>query len=130
MGPAVEMVIEAGIDRIRRKSVQMETRVHDLPVRRDSGAAGLLARIARESSAAGFACQYRHQEGYRINRALIEEMKVLPIFENRTISPWVFSVVHVVRGHLAHSRPHPLRGGRKALSALSEARPPGDVGIK
>ena len=79
MGPAVEMVIEAGIDRIRRKSVQMTEYMIYLF---DEILAPLDFSLGspRESSRRGSHVSIRHQEGYRINRALIEEMKVLPDF--------------------------------------------------
>ena len=79
MEPAVELVIEAGIDRIRRKSVQMTEYMIYLF---DEILAPLDFSLGspRESSRRGSHVSIRHNEGYRINRALIEEMKVLPDF--------------------------------------------------
>jgi len=79
MEAALEPLLEAGMERIRAKSVQLTSYVVDL-------VDGVLAPLGfslgspREAARRGSHVSIRHAEGYRINRALIQEMAVLPDF--------------------------------------------------
>ena len=79
MEAAVDVVLEAGIDRIRRKSVDLTSYLIYLF---DTFLAPLEFTLGspREADRRGSHVSIRHPEGYRINRALIEEMNVLPDF--------------------------------------------------
>lgn len=79
MESALDSVLEAGIDRIRRKSIRLssylvylfDTRLAPL---------GFTLGSPRDPAQRGSHVSVRHPEGYRINRALIEEMGVVPDF--------------------------------------------------
>jgi kynureninase len=79
MEAAVDIVREAGIDRIRHKSIQLTSYLVFLF---DSILAPLGFKLGspREAEQRGSHVSVQHPEGYRINRALIEEMNVLPDF--------------------------------------------------
>lgn len=76
---ALDVVLEAGIDRIRRKSVRLTSYLVYLfdtvlePL-------GFGLGSPRDPAQRGSHVSIRHREGYRINRALIEEMTVIPDF--------------------------------------------------
>ena len=76
---ALEPLLEAGIDRIRAKSVRLTSYLTFLV---DSLLAplGFTLGSPRDPSLRGSHVSIRHPEGYRINQALIEEMQVLPDF--------------------------------------------------
>jgi kynureninase len=84
MESAVDIVLEAGIDRIRDKSVQLTEYLIYLfdenlvPLKFSLGS-------PREAHQRGSHVSIRHDEGYRINRALIEEMQVIPDFREPDI---------------------------------------------
>ncbi len=77
--PAIELTLEAGIERIRKKSVGLTSYLIAL-------ADVLLAPLGfelgspRDPARRGSHVSVRHAEGYRITRALIEEMDVIPDF--------------------------------------------------
>jgi kynureninase len=79
MEPAIDLVLEAGIHSIRTKSARLTTYLVYLfdellaPV-------GFSLGSPREAASRGSHVSIRHPEAYRINRALIEEMGVLPDF--------------------------------------------------
>jgi kynureninase len=79
MEAALQPVLEAGIEAIREKSIRLTSYAVQLYD-------GLLAPLGfklgspREAVQRGSHISIRHAEGYRINRALIEEMKVIPDF--------------------------------------------------
>lgn len=77
--PAVEIVRRAGIERIREKSIAMTGYLIE---RVDARLAplGFTLGTPREPERRGSHVSIRHPEGYRINRALIEEMALLPDF--------------------------------------------------
>ena len=79
MEPALELTLEAGLERIRRKSVQLTTYLVYLV---DSLLAplGFSLGSPRDAERRGSHVSIRHPDAYRINRALIEEMNVLPDF--------------------------------------------------
>lgn len=76
---ALDPLLEAGLDRVRRKSIRLTTYLADL-----AGAVldplGFTLGSPRDPQRRGSHVSLRHPHGYRINRALIEEMKVLPDF--------------------------------------------------
>jgi kynureninase len=77
--PALDLALEAGIDRIRLKSARLTSYLVFL-------ADAMLAPLGfdlgspRDPDRRGSHVSLRHPEGYRINRALIEQMQVLPDF--------------------------------------------------
>jgi len=82
--PAVDMIIEASVDRIRDKSIRLtEYLIHladDI-----LSPLGFTLGSPREANRRGSHVSVRHREGYRINRALIEEMDVIPDFREPDI---------------------------------------------
>jgi kynureninase len=77
--PAVDLVLEAGMDAIREKSVRLTSYLIDLF---DSALAplGFTLGSPREASRRGSHVSICHPEGFRINQALIREMNVIPDF--------------------------------------------------
>lgn len=77
--PGVDMLLEAGMARVRAKSVQQSQYMIGLweqllePL-------GFKLNSPREAAWRGSHVSLGHAEGYRIDRALIEEMNVLPDF--------------------------------------------------
>lgn len=77
--PALEVISEAGIGRIREKSVQLTEyliKLHDAIL----APLGFVLGSPRDSNQRGSHVSIRHQDGYRICQALIHEMKVIPDF--------------------------------------------------
>ncbi len=77
--PGLELILEAGIAAIRQKSVALTEyfiRLSDELLSRH----GFTLGSPREPNRRGGHISLRHPEGYRINRALIEEMNVIPDF--------------------------------------------------
>ncbi len=79
MEAALDLTLEAGMDRIRAKSVQLTSYLIHL-VDAVLGPLGFTLGTPRDPGRRGSHVSIRHPEGYRINRALIEEMQVLPDF--------------------------------------------------
>jgi kynureninase len=79
MEAAVELLLEAGLDRIRRTSVQLTSYLVDL-VGTLLAPQGLTLGSPQEPGRRGSHVSIRHPEAYRINRVLIKEMNVLPDF--------------------------------------------------
>jgi kynureninase len=77
--PALDLHLEVGMERIRRKSVQLTSFLVQLF---DAVLAplGFVLGSPRDAARRGSHVSVRHPEGYRVNRALIEEMQVLPDF--------------------------------------------------
>ena len=77
--PALDMLLEAGVERMRAKSIRLTEYAIDLY---DAllAPAGYTLGTPREPDRRGSHASVRHREGYRINRALIEELDVLPDF--------------------------------------------------
>jgi kynureninase len=77
--PALDLLLEAGIERIRRKSVRLTSYLAYLV---DTILTPLGFSLGSPSDPAqrGSHVSVRHPQGYRINRALIQEMEVLPDF--------------------------------------------------
>ncbi len=77
--PALDLLLEAGVDRVRAKSVQQTGYLIDLwgehlrPL-------GFKLNSPKDSERRGSQVSLGHDDGYRICRALIEEKKVLPDF--------------------------------------------------
>lgn len=77
--PGVELLLEAGIPAIRQKSVELTEyfiRLSDELLSRHGFTLGSPRRVAERGSHVSL----RHPEGYRINRALIEDLNVIPDF--------------------------------------------------
>jgi len=79
MEEALTPLINAGMDSLRAKSILMTDYASYLT---DQWLAplGFSLGSPRDSARRGSHISIRHQEGYRINRAMIEEMKVIPDF--------------------------------------------------
>jgi kynureninase len=77
--PGLDLLIEAGIDRIREKSGRLTGYLVAL-FDHALAALGFSLGSPRDPAARGSHISIQHPEGYRINRALIEEMKVIPDF--------------------------------------------------
>jgi kynureninase len=77
--PGLDIILEAGVERIRQKSVRLTSYLIYLT---DKLLVSLGFELGSPRAAArrGSHVCIRHPEGYRINRALIEEMGVLPDF--------------------------------------------------
>jgi kynureninase len=77
--PALDMLLEAGVERMREKSIRLTAYAIELY---DAllASAGYTLGTPREPDQRGAHVSVRHAEGYRINRALIEELDVLPDF--------------------------------------------------
>lgn len=79
MESALGLTLEAGIERIRQKSVWLTSYLIYL-VDTLLAPLGFALGSPRDPAHRGSHVSIRHPEGYRISRALIEEMKVLPDF--------------------------------------------------
>jgi kynureninase len=79
MEAALDLPLEVGLERIRCKSVQLTEYMIYL-VDTVLGPLGFSLGSPREAAERGSHVSVRHPEGYRINRALIEEMNVIPDF--------------------------------------------------
>lgn len=77
--PALDLLLEAGIERVRRKSVLLTSYLVYL-ADKTLAPLGFALGSPRVPDQRGSHVSVRHPEGYRINRALIEEMNVLPDF--------------------------------------------------
>jgi kynureninase len=77
--PAVELVLEAGVDHIRNKSIRLTEYLVDL-IDVLLAPLGFVLGSPRDPTRRGSHISIRHPEGYRISQALIEEMNVLPDF--------------------------------------------------
>jgi kynureninase len=75
----VEGLLGAGMERLRRKSVGQTGYLIELFEERLAGL-GFTLGSPREAAWRGSHVSLRHAEGYRINRALIEELGVIPDF--------------------------------------------------
>jgi kynureninase len=79
MEPGVDLLLEAGMERLRSKSIKQTSYLIDL-FDRHLAPLGFSLGSPRDADLRGSHISIRHKEGYRINRALIEEMKVIPDF--------------------------------------------------
>jgi len=79
MEPGVDLMLEIGIERLRKKSLQLTSYLIDLADAR-LAPLGFSLGTPRETAQRGSHVSLRHPDGYRINRALIEEMNVIPDF--------------------------------------------------
>jgi kynureninase len=83
--PAVDILLEAGIDRIRAKSIR-QTEYLIFLADRWLAPLGFFIGTPRRPDMRGSHVSLRHPEGYRINRALIEsgppDVKVIPDFRD------------------------------------------------
>jgi len=79
MEASLDLVLEAGIERIRRKSEGLTSYLIYL-VDQVLAPLGFTQGSPRETERRGSHVSIRHPQGYRINRALIEEMGVIPDF--------------------------------------------------
>jgi kynureninase len=77
--PALDVVLQAGIDRIRHKSVHLTSYLIYL-VETVLVPLGFVLGSPTDPAQRGSHVSIRHREGYRISQVLIEEMGVLPDF--------------------------------------------------
>jgi kynureninase len=79
--PGIDLVLEAGLDRLREKSVRQTEYLIDLweallqPL-------GFTLNSPRDSERRGSHVSFGHADGWRIDQALIEDMHVLPDFRH------------------------------------------------
>jgi kynureninase len=79
MEAGLDILLEAGMERIRRKSVQLTSYLVDL-VDAILVPLGFSLGSPKDPARRGSHVSIRHPEGYRVNRVLIEEMNVIPDF--------------------------------------------------
>ena len=79
METALEPLLEVGVARVHEKSMRLTQYAVDLSDAMLS-AHGFTLGSPREPERRGSHVSLRHPDGYRVNRALIEEMKVIPDF--------------------------------------------------
>jgi kynureninase len=79
MEAGLDILLEAGMERMRRKSVQLTSYLVDL-VDAILVPLGFSLGSPRDPAQRGSHVSIRHPEGYRVNRVLIEEMNVIPDF--------------------------------------------------
>lgn len=79
MEQGVDLLLEAGIDRLRRKSVLQTDYLIDL-FDEFLAPLGFTLGTPRQSVQRGSHISIRHPEGYRINRSLIDDSQVIPDF--------------------------------------------------
>jgi kynureninase len=79
MEAALEPLLAAGMDRIRAKSILLTDYASYLTLER-LALLGFSLGSPRDSARRGSHISIRHADAYRINRALIEEMNVIPDF--------------------------------------------------
>lgn len=77
--PALDIVLAAGLNRLRQKSTNMTGYLIYL-VEARLAPLGFELGSPRDPARRGAHISLRHPEGYRINRTLIDEMRVLPDF--------------------------------------------------
>ena len=75
----VNLLLEAGMDRLRKKSLGLSDYMIDL-VDHVLSPYGFKVGTPRDQVYRGSHVSIQHPDGYRINRALIEEMNVIPDF--------------------------------------------------
>jgi kynureninase len=111
---ALDPLLEAGLERIRHKSVRLTSYLVHL-VDAVLVPLGFTLGSPRDPACRGSHVSIRHPEGYRINRALIEEMDVLPDFREPDnirlgLAPLytsfvdVWQAVHRIRGTVEEER--------------------------
>jgi kynureninase len=79
MESAIDIITEAGIERLRKKSMKMTNYLVYL-IDRILKPLGFSLGSPRDSRQRGSHISIRHKEAYRINRALIEELNLIPDF--------------------------------------------------
>ena len=79
--PGVDMVIEAGIERLREKSVAQTEYLIEL-WEEHLKPFGISLKSPRDASQRGSHISFGHLDALRIDKALIEEMKVIPDFRS------------------------------------------------
>jgi len=79
MEVGLDILLEAGIQRIRDKSIRLTSYLVDL-VDAILVPLGFSMGSPRDPAQRGSHVSIRHPEGYRVNRVLIEELKVIPDF--------------------------------------------------
>ena len=79
MEAALDPILQAGMDAVRAKSILMTDYAAFLTDRL-LAPLGFLLGSPRDSARRGSHLSIRHEEGYRISRAMIEEMNVIPDF--------------------------------------------------
>ena len=79
METAIDLLLEAGVERIRRKSVRLTSYLVYL-AETILAPFGFTLGSPRDPARRGSHVSLRHADAYRINRALSEEMNVLPDF--------------------------------------------------
>lgn len=79
--PGLDMLIEAGMDAVREKSVKLTEYLITL-YDSELEPLGFRLKTPRDSNRRGSHVSIAHPEGWRINKSLIEDMKVIPDFRH------------------------------------------------
>jgi kynureninase len=77
--PGIDLLLEAGIDRVRAKSLQQTTFMIDLWAQELAGL-GFTLNTPRDPAVRGSHISLGHPDGWGIDQALINELGVLPDF--------------------------------------------------
>jgi kynureninase len=121
--PALDLALEAGVERIREKSLRQTSYLIYL-IESLLVPLGFALGSPLDAASRGSHVSIRHPKAYRINRALIEEMQVLPDFREPDnirlgLAPLYTSFVDVreavMRIHRVMAEERYLRYSRKRL---------------
>ncbi len=77
--PGVDLILEAGMERLRAKSVRQTEYMIEL-FKQQLAPLGFQLNSPRQQDQRGSHVSFGHEEGWRIDQALINEMKVVPDF--------------------------------------------------
>ena len=127
MEAALEPLLEAGMDALRAKSILM-TDYASFLTENCSPLWAFPSAPQRDSARRGSHISIRHAEGYRINRALIEEMNVIPDFREPDNIRLGFAPLYISFADIWEGFDRIRKGdGRKALREISEAKIDSDI---
>lgn len=123
---ALDLPLQAGMQPIRKKS-EMLTRYAIFLFDEILSPLGFSLGTPREAARRGSHISLRHPEGYRINRVLIEEMKVLPDFREPdfirlgfaplyTTYEEVWQAIHLIADTVREKRYLAFAGQREAIT--------------
>jgi kynureninase len=130
MEAALEPMLQAGMDSLREKSILMTdfasflTESWLVPF-------GFSLGSPLDSAMRGSHISIRHPEGYRINRALIEEMNVIPDFRAPdNLAPRLCAALSLLCRCMGRFRQNPPRDGRETLREVPDAEVGGNVSMR
>ena len=122
MEAALDPLLEAGIEAIRTKSVLL-TEYASYLTDHLLAPLGFSLGSPRDPARRGSHISIRHEEGYRISRALIEEMNLIPDFREPDNIRLGFAPLYTTFSEVWEGfQSHPTCGGRKKIRELSKAK--------